>query len=208
MNRRRLLSLAAFPLGATILSGCGSAGLPKPPGDWQRVSDGNLVVAVPSGWKKSSPKDGTWTTKWVDSKKQTNVLLTAKSTDESDVYSALDTQADAARSVTRGYRLVGERVSWSDSSTVLARQNYEVDWPSKGYGSTWAISRGGIVALVNLFNENKDENQFNTVGSWIELSSSGSSSSASTSVAASAAASTLEDWTQRLTRDTLVPWGL
>ena len=198
MNRRRLLSLAAFPLGATILSGCGSASLPKPPGDWQRVSDGNLVVAVPSGWKKSSPGDGTWTTKWVDSKKQTNVLLTAKSTDESDVYSALNTQADAARSVTRGYRLVGDRVSWSDGSTVLARQNYEVDWPAKGYGSTWAISRDGIVALVNLFNENKDEDQFNTVGSWIELSSSGSSSSASKSAAASAAASTLEDGTQRV----------
>ena len=57
MNRRRLLSLAAFPLGATILSGCGSAGLPKPPGDWQRVSDGNLVVAVPSVWKMGGQQE-------------------------------------------------------------------------------------------------------------------------------------------------------
>ena len=155
MDRRKVLSLTAFPLGATIISGCGSNNLPKPPGDWQRVSDGNLVVAVPSGWKKASPGDGTWTTKWTDSKKQSNVLLTAKSTEESNVYEALDTQADAARSVTRGYRLVGERLSWSDGNTVLARQDYEADWPTKGYGSTWAISRNGVVALVNLFNEKK-----------------------------------------------------
>lgn len=199
MNRRGALSLAALPLGATILLGCSSNNFPKPPGDWQRVSDGNLLVAVPSGWKKSSPGDGTWTTKWTDSKKQTNVLLTAKSTEESDVFAALDTQADAARCVTRGYRLVGERVSWSDGSTVLARQDYEVDWPTKGYGSTWAISKDGNIALVNLFNEKKDKNQFDTVGGWIELTSSASSSSASSSAAASAIASTRQDGTQSIT---------
>lgn len=191
--------MAAFPLGATVILGCSSNNFPTPPGDWQRVSDGNLLVAVPSGWKKSSPKDGTWTTKWTDSKKESNVLLTAKSAKESNVFEALDTQADAARCVTRGYRLVGERVSWSDGSTVLARQDYEVDWPTKGYGSTWAISKNGSVALVNLFNEEKDKNQFDTVGSWIELTSSTSSSSASGSAAASAIASRRQDGTQSIT---------
>ncbi len=91
------------------------------------------------------------------------------------------------------------------NSSLLARQNYEVDWPSKGYGEVHGRLAGTVVTLVNLFNENKDESQFNTVGSWIELSSSGSSSNASIGCESLCGRFSAEGRDTALTRDTLVP---
>ena len=73
-----------------------------PSGNWQRDGDGNLLVSIPKGWEKSTPDSGAWTTCWTDPEDDSNVLMTTSSIDEDDVYTALDTSADAARSVTPG----------------------------------------------------------------------------------------------------------
>ena len=109
--------------------------------------------------------------------------MTTSSIDEDDVYTALDTSADAARSVTRGYRLVGECTAWSDGTTTLARQDYQTTWPVEGRGSTWAISSNGLIALVDLSGSSVTDEQFTTVGSWIELTGTASATASITSSA-------------------------
>ena len=183
MKRRSgLAALAAIAVSSAVAA-CSSNKPAAPSGNWQRDGDGNLLVAIPKGWEKSTPDSGAWTTCWTDPEDDSNVLMTTSSIDEDDVYTALDTSADAARSVTRGYRLVGECTAWSDGTTTLARQDYQTTWPVEGRGSTWAISSNGLIALVDLSGSSVTDEQFTTVGSWIELTGTASATASITSSA-------------------------
>ena len=181
-RRTSLIALTTIVLGSAATA-CSSDGTAAPSGDWRREDDGDLLVAIPKKWERSSPEEGAWTTRWTDPDNDSNVLMTIRSADEDDVYTALDTSADAARSVTRGYRLVGECTAWSDGTTTLARQDYQTTWPVEGRGSTWAISSNGLIALVDLSGSSVTDEQFTTVGSWIELTGTASATASITSSA-------------------------
>lgn len=190
MRRRSFASIATIAAGSTAAACSSSNKFESPSGDWQRDNDGDLIVAIPKDWDKSNSEDGTWTTYWTDPKDKSNILMTARRVDEDDVYAALDTAADSARSVSRGYQLVGECIAWSDGTTTLARQDYKTTWPVDGRGATWAISTNGVVALVNLSGSSVTEDQFTTVGKWIELAGTTSApATATTSTAPSVQAS-------------------
>ena len=105
-RRTSLIALTTIVLGSAATA-CSSDGTAAPSGDWRREDDGDLLVAIPKKWERSSPEEGAWTTRWTDPDNDSNVLMTIRSADEDDVYTALDTAADSARSVTRGYQLVG-----------------------------------------------------------------------------------------------------
>ena len=181
-RRTSLIALTTIVLGSGATS-CSSDGPAAPSGDGGREDDGDLLVAIPKKWERSSPEEGAWTTRWTDPDNDSNVLMTIRSADEDDVYTALDTAADSARSVTRGYQLVGERAAWSDGTTTLARQNYRTTWPVDGRGATWAVSAHGLVALVDLFGDSVTDDQFTTVGTWIELTGAASATAAGSATA-------------------------
>ena len=181
-RRTSLIALTTIVLGSAATA-CSSDGTAAPSGDWRREDDGDLLVAIPKKWERSSPEEGAWTTRWTDPDNDSNVLMTIRSADEDDVYTALDTAADSARSVTRGYQLVGERAAWSDGTTTLARQDYRTTWPVDGRGATWAVSAHGLVALVDLFGDSVTDDQFTTVGTWIELTGAASATAAGSATA-------------------------
>ena len=111
MRRRSFAAIATIAAGSTAAACSSSNKFESPSGDWQRDNDGDLIVAIPKDWDKSNSEDGTWTTYWTDPKDKSNILMTARRVDEDDVYAALDTAADSARSVSRGYQLVGECIA-------------------------------------------------------------------------------------------------
>ena len=49
IQRRRALLAASTATAATLLSGCSFAKHPGPKGDWDRLEDGDLLLAVPKG---------------------------------------------------------------------------------------------------------------------------------------------------------------
>ncbi|AYD90565.1 hypothetical protein D5R93_12170 [Actinomyces lilanjuaniae] len=158
---------ASAGLAATVVAGCSSG--PGPGAGWDRPQDGSLALAVPSGWDRTVPQSGLWTTRWTDPSDSSSVLMTAQSVTAADVYQALDLAMNAARAVTRGYRPVGERTALSDGSTLLARQDYQTSWPYESRGTTWAVGRGLQVALVDLSGQEVTDSQVETVERWIEL---------------------------------------
>ena len=169
IGRRRTL-LAASTVGtAALLAGCSFAKHPGPEGDWDRLEDGDLLLAVPTGWDRSVAQSGIWGTTWTDPSDKSAVLMTAQSIDAKDCYQALNLAMNAARAVTRGYQPVGSRTAITDGSTILAQQQYQITWPYQKKGSLWAISQDSRICLVDFSGEKITSDQISTVGQWIEL---------------------------------------
>ena len=119
---------------ATLLSSCSSAQHPGPKGDWDRLEDGDLLLAVPKGWDLSVAQSSIWGTKWTDPSDKSAVLMTAQSIKAKDGYDALDLAMNAARAVTRGYQPIGSRTAVTDGSIILAQQQYQTTWPYQKKG--------------------------------------------------------------------------
>ena len=121
IQRRRALLAASTATAATLLSGCSFAKHPGPKGDWDRLEDGDLLLAVPKGWDRSVAQSSIWGTKWTDPSDKSAVLMTAQSIKAKDGYDALDLAMNAARAVTRGYQPVGSRTAVTNGSIILAQ---------------------------------------------------------------------------------------
>lgn len=169
IGRRRALLTASTAGAATILAGCSSSQYPGPDGDWERLEDGNLLLAVPEGWDRSIAQQGIWGTRWTDPGDRSAVLMTAQSVEATDAYQALNLAMNATRAVTRGYQPVGSRTAITNGSIILAQQQYQFTWPYQKPGSLWAISRDSKICLVDFSGEKITSDQISTVGQWIEL---------------------------------------
>ena len=64
-RRTSLIALTTIVLGSAATA-CSSDGTAAPSGDWRREDDGDLLVAIPKKWERSSPEEGAWTTRWTD----------------------------------------------------------------------------------------------------------------------------------------------
>lgn len=169
IQRRRVLLAASTATAATLLSGCSSTQHPGPGGGWDRLEEGDLLLAVPKGWDRSVAQSNLWSTTWTDPSDKSAVLMTAQSVEAKDGYNALDLAMNAARAVTRGYQPVGSRTAVTNGSTILAQQQYQSTWPYQKKGSLWAISRESKICLVDFSGEKITSDQISTVGQWIEL---------------------------------------
>ena len=169
IQRRRALLAFSTATAATLLSSCSSAKHPGPEGDWDRLEEGDLLLAVPKGWDRSVAQSSVWSTTWTDPSDKSAVLMTAQSVEAKDGYNALDLAMNAARAVTRGYQPVGSRTAVTDGSIILAQQQYQTTWPYQKKGSLWAISRDSTIYLVDFSGEKITSDQISTVGQWIEL---------------------------------------
>jgi len=169
IQRRRALLAASTATAATLLSGCSFAKHPGPKGDWDRLEDGDLLLAVPKGWDRSVAQSSIWGTKWTDPSDKSAVLMTAQSVKAKDGYDALDLAMNAARAVTRGYQPVGSRTAVTNGSVILVQQQYQFTWPYQKPGSLWAISRESTICLVDFSGEKITSDQISTLGQWIEL---------------------------------------
>ena len=169
IQRRRALLTASTVGTAALLASCSFAKHPGPGGDWDRLEDGGLLLAVPKGWDRSVAKSGIWGTTWTDPSDKSAILMTAQSVKAKDGYDALDLAMNAARAVTRGYQPVGSRTAVTDGSIILAQQQYQTTWPYQKKGSLWAISRESTICLVDFSGEKITSDQISTLGQWIEL---------------------------------------
>ena len=169
IQRRRALLAASTATAAALLTGCSSTQHPGPEGDWDRLEDGDLLLAVPKGWDRSVAQSSIWGTKWSDPSDKSAILMTAQSVETTDTYQALNLAMNAARAVTRGYQPVGSRTAIANGSTILAQQQYQTTWPYQKKGSLWAISRESKICLVDFSGEKITSDQISTVGQWIEL---------------------------------------
>ena len=167
IQRRRALLAASTATAATLLSGCSFAKHPGPKGDWDRLEDGDLLLAVPKGWDRSVAQSSIWGTKWTDPSDKSAVLMTAQSVKAKDGYDALDLAMNAARAVTRGYQPVGSRTAVTNGSVILVQQQYQFTWPYQKPGSLWAISRESTICLVDFSGEKITSDQISTLGQWI-----------------------------------------
>ena len=169
IQRRRALLAFSTATAATLLSSCSSAKHPGPEGDWDRLEEGDLLLAVPKGWDRSVAKSGIWGTTWTDPSDKSAILMTAQSIETTDAYQALNLAMNAARAVTRGYEPVGSRTAITNGSIILAQQQYQITWPYQKKGSLWAISQKSKICLVDFSGEKITSDQVSTVGQWIEL---------------------------------------
>lgn len=181
MTRRTgLLAL----LGGVAVGASACSSLPGPKGDWERVDEDGMLLATPSDWEKSAPGAGLWTAVWTARDDSGDRLMAAPRVEANDLYAAIDLAMNAARSVTRGYTPVGQRIAWSGSTSTLVRQDYRTTWPLDAAGTVWGIQRAERIALLDLAGPSVSDEQRTTVGSWIELdddrpASTGSDPSAS-----------------------------
>ena len=169
IQRRRALLAASTATAATLLCGCSFAKHPGPKGDWDRLEDGDLLLAVPKGWDRSVAQSSLWSTTWTDPSDKSAILMTAQSIETTDAYQALNLAMNAARAVTRGYEPVGSRTAITNGSIILAQQQYQITWPYQKKGSLWAISQKSKICLVDFSGEKITSDQVSTVGQWIEL---------------------------------------
>ena len=169
IGRRRALLTASTAGAATILAGCSSSQCPGPDGDWDRLDDGDLLLAVPKGWDRSVAQSSIWGTKWTDPSDKSGVLMTAQSVEAKDAYQALNLAMNGARAVTRGYEPIGSRTAITNGTIILAQQQYQITWPYQKKGSLWAISRDSQICLVDFAGAKITDKQIATVGQWIEL---------------------------------------
>jgi len=169
IQRRRALLAFSTAGAATLLSSCSSAQHPGPEGDWDRLEEGDLLLAVPKNWDRSVAQSSIWGTKWTNPSDKSAVLMTAQSVKAKDGYDALDLAMNAARAVTRGYQPIGSRTAVTNGSIILAQQQYQTTWPYQKKGSLWAISRDSTIYLVDFSGEKITSDQISTVGQWIEL---------------------------------------
>lgn len=169
IQRRRALLAASMAGTAALLGSCSFSKHPGPEGDWDRLEDGDLLLAVPQGWDRSVTESGIWGTTWTDPSDKSAVLMTAQSIEAKDGYQALNLAMNAARAVTRGYQPVGSRTAVTNGSIILAQQQYQTTWPYQKKGSLWAISRDSTICLVDFSGEKITSDQISTVGQWIEL---------------------------------------
>ena len=169
IQRRRTLLTASTAGAAALLASCSLTKHPGPEGDWERLEDGDLLLAVPKDWDQSVAQSSIWGTKWTDPSDKSAVLMTAQSIEATDGYDALDLAMNAARAVTRGYQPVGSRTAITNGSIILAQQQYQITWPYQKKGSLWAISRDSKICLVDFSGAKITDKQISTVGQWIEL---------------------------------------